>query len=51
MIKPDSLAYIGPIMTMVNEAGLQITKLKMTQLATEDVYKLYANQVNQPHFK
>ena len=53
MIKPGAVSkqYIGPILSMINEAGFKITAMKMTQLSRQQAETFYAIHRSKPFYE
>lgn len=52
MIKPDAIArnLIGPILSMVEKAGLRIVRLRMVQLEVEEAQAFYQVHAERPFY-
>jgi nucleoside-diphosphate kinase len=52
MIKPEAVGkkHIGPILSMINEAGFKITAMKMTKLSTRQAEEFYAVHRGKPFY-
>jgi nucleoside-diphosphate kinase len=52
MIKPEAVEkkYIGPILSMINQAGFKITAMKLTKLSTRQAEAFYAVHSEKPFY-
>jgi nucleoside-diphosphate kinase len=53
MIKPEAVAknYVGPILSMINEAGFRITAMKLTRLSSRQAEAFYAVHSDKPFYR
>ncbi len=50
MIKPDAYLHMGKIITLIQNAGFQINKLKMIKFTPETASRFYAEHEGKPFF-
>jgi nucleoside-diphosphate kinase len=52
MIKPSAVSkqYIGPILSMINEAGFRIIAMKMTKMSIHQAEEFYAIHRSKPFY-
>ena len=53
MIKPSAVSkqYIGPILSMINEAGFRFIAMKMTKMTIKQAEEFYAIHRSKPFYK
>ena len=53
MIKPGAVSkqHIGPILSMINEAGFKISAMKLTKLSTKQAQEFYVIHRSKPFFE